>query len=465
VAASTLPTPGSNPARPLTPNAPASACGPGNARVPGSVCAASRSGAIDAPIHHWYDDLPGVTLAHRAMAVLDAVDGCQRFLPRALLDATGMELRDIVAGILPSLVIMVAVLALSTAIGAAAGAALGALAGGVGAIPGAAAGAGLGLEAGTALLEWAGLAFLVATMGRSLVVGTRMAATAVTRAWHSVDQPETMRGASVLHASHELANAVGEVFRGILQGIVAFLLVRGTTAAASRVPELVANLRKSRFGDSFAVWIERNWGALVENPRLRDRPVSRPMDRRGSAATTPSAAAKAADATPSAEAAPASFLKPKLPKNQLEPGAVPGVPDPAINAMPAVPDGFPPIQQDVVNTFDATPTPETLPEGTKLYRVIGDGNNPSGAFWSRDLPDTEADWRAGSAVKGEWNGDGGYVEYTVPEGGMPAWTGQSAAQPAGAPGYVLPGGADQVVVQLPPGASPSAPIPTPWSGP
>ncbi len=138
---------------------------------------------------------------------------------------------------------------------------------------------------------------------------------------------------------------------------------------------------------------------------------------------------------------------------------------PTINAMPSVPDGFPAIPQSVVNTFEATPTPETLTESTKLYRVIGDGNNPSGDFWTRSLPATEGDWRAGSAVKGEWNGDGGYVEYTVPKGGLPAWTGTSAPQQAALPGYVLPGAADQVVVKLPPGAVPSAPIPTPWSGP
>ncbi len=267
---------GADPARLLHPNAPAAGCGFGNSRVPGSLCGTASPHAqahVDAPAHQgaWYDAILGV-FPHRVMAVYQAITGAHRYLARALIDATGMELHDVLAGILPSLLIMVAVLALSTTIGAAAGAALGALAGGVGAIPGAAAGATVGLEAGTALLEWLGLAFLVVYIGKSLLAGTRLAATAVGRAWHSVDQSPAMREVSVVTASHELATAVALVFRGVLQGVVAFLLAKGTAAAASRVPELVAGLRKSRLGGSFASWVERNWAALVENPKLKDAP-------------------------------------------------------------------------------------------------------------------------------------------------------------------------------------------------
>jgi hypothetical protein len=238
------------------------------------------------------------------------------------------------------------------------------------------------------------------------------------------------------------------------------------------VPELAAKLRSSKLGATFAEWIERNWSELVNNPKLKAAPASPPVA--SSPPPAPRSAAPKATKTPADPppvapkpaapvAAPASFLKPRLPKTELEPGAVPGPVAPTINPMPTIPDGFPSISQSEVNTFAHTPTAEVLPEGTKLYRVVGDGSNPAGSFWARDLPATEAQWRSDSAVLGQWNGDGGYVEYTVPPGGLPAWTGEAAAQPAALPGYVLKGGGDQVVI--PPNTiTPSAPIPTPWSG-
>ena len=60
-------------------------------------------------------------------------------------------------------------------------------------------------------------------------------------------------------------------FRGVLQGVVAFLLAKGMAAAAGRVPELVASLRKSRLGGTFATWVEHNWAALVEKPKAEGR--------------------------------------------------------------------------------------------------------------------------------------------------------------------------------------------------
>jgi hypothetical protein len=276
----------------LHPNAPAAGGGFGNARLPGPLggnAAPTAHTHADAPAFHaaWYDPILGV-FPKRVMAVYDAITGAHRYLGRALIDATGMELHEVLAGILPSLLIMVAVLALTTTIGAAAGAALGALAFGVGAAPGAVAGAGVGLEAGTLLLEWLGLAFLVVYIGKSLLAGTQLAATAVGRAWHSVDEAPAMRAVSVVTASHELASAVAVVFRGVLQGVVAFLLAKGVAAAAGRVPELVGNLRKSRLGGTFASWVERNWAALVENPKLKDTSHTAALTADATRTTSPS---------------------------------------------------------------------------------------------------------------------------------------------------------------------------------
>lgn len=173
-----------------------------------------------------------------------------------------------VSGIIPGLLMFIGVLAASTALGAAAGAAIGALAFGIGAAPGAAAGAGLGFEAGIALLDFLGLAFLVGYIGKSLLEGATVAGEAVQMAWHSVDNRRTQR-MTIDRAANRLAFSVGLVFRGVLQGIIAFLLAKGSAAAASRVPELVSKLRASKLGAGFALWIEKNWKRLVEEPKLR----------------------------------------------------------------------------------------------------------------------------------------------------------------------------------------------------
>jgi hypothetical protein len=83
-------------------------------------------------------------------------------------------------------------------------------------------------------------------------------------------------------AARQLAFALGILFRSILQGVVAFLLTKGTAAAAGRVPELVAKLRASRLGAGFADWVGKNWKALLEDPRLNPKAQSAAGARSGS---------------------------------------------------------------------------------------------------------------------------------------------------------------------------------------
>ena len=98
-----------------------------------------------------------------------------------------------------------------------------------------------------------------------------------------------------------------------------------------------------------------------------------------------------------------------------------------------------------------------LPEGTKIYRVVGRDSDPGGPYWSLEPPPaTEAEWRAGSAVLDEWNPDGAYVEHTVGEGGLKVWVGETAGQQYDGNDFYLPGGEDQIFIT--PG---SIPDPTP----
>ena len=408
---------------------------------------------------HW------TTLA-RVKDVKRAVEIAKQAAPTEIRRQTGYAVSEFLDGILPALLQICVVQASATALGAAAGGIIGSALGGAGAVPGAIEGGALGFSLSATLIGWLGLGFLFLAVGQSLVSIGSLLQHAVSRAWRAVDHPDQRR-LDVQQAGQDLARAMGMLMLLILQAIAAWLLKSGL----DKLPELIAELRRSKLGRGFAEWVEKNAAKLYEDPKLRPRQAegSTTKAESGSGAQSPSqlAGRRAADAeapaTPTPQKAqPASFLKPRLPKTALEPGATPGPVSPTINAMPKVPDNFPTISQADVNTFVSTPTAEVLPEGTKLYRIVGDTSNPSGAFWTREMPATEAEWRSAAAVKGEWNGDGGYVEYTIPKGGLPAWTGKAAPQPAALPGYVLKGGGDQVVIPVG-SATPSSPMPTPWN--
>jgi len=157
---------------------------------------------------------------------------------------------------------------------------------------------------------------------------------------------------------------------------------------------------------------------------------------------------------------------------RVEPGAVPTNSDLAnqmkaasVRPAPDAPPGFPAIPVRDAQTFASMPQPVSLPPGTKLYRVIGSDDTAAGSYWSTEPPPAnESTWRAGSAVKDDWNGDGGYVESTVPAGEpLNAWGGPAGPQPASVDGYTLPGGQNQIWVPrgsiVPDGAA----KPTPWN--
>ena len=79
-------------------------------------------------------------------------------------------------------------------------------------------------------------------------------------------------------------------------------------------------------------------------------------------------------------------------------------------------------------TFASSVTPKNLSEGTKIYRVIGDSQNPKGAFWTYELPKTKADLYGETAIRPEWNNGKWYVEYTVGKDGLKVWHGPTASQ-------------------------------------
>ena len=108
--------------------------------------------------------------------------------------------------------------------------------------------------------------------------------------------------------------------------------------------------------------------------------------------------------------------------------------------------GWPTIPSKEAATFKNPPEAVDLPEGTKLYRVIDSESNANGSYWITTDPRTmsEAQWRSGAAVTGEFNGDGAFVEYEVPKGGMKVWSGEAAPQMSSAGENMLAGGGTQI---------------------
>ena len=292
-----------------------------------------------------------IDLIERVEAVRDALRVAEDHAVEEIVRATGMELRAIADGFVPGLLLCLAIVAGPTALGAAGGAALGSLALGIGAVPGAVFGAEVGLEAGIVLLEVFGIGALVAHIGASIVEAFELARRGVTLAWDSVDKHTAgLRSHEVELGGRTLAQAAGVLMRGILQGIVAFLLAKGTSAAAARVPELVAKLRASRLGEGFATWVERNWQTLLKEERLKpeapapkggaagaksaaEEAAARHAESKAKQSELDSSATRASESQPaSARTAPSKGTADAASSNQpAAPGASKGTTPPATN--------------------------------------------------------------------------------------------------------------------------------------
>ncbi len=75
------------------------------------------------------------------------------------------------------------------------------------------------------------------------------------------------------------------------------------------------------------------------------------------------------------------------------------------------------------DTFHSIRKTDMAP-GSKAVRIIPHDAKPrteTGEFWTRDLPEDGHKFRAGTAVKENWNKNGSYVELTVPPRGHPVW--------------------------------------------
>jgi hypothetical protein len=216
----------------------------------------------------------------------------EKYVGPMILEETGEGLEEILKGLIPGLLVTLLVVVGTTALGTGIGFAIGFLFGGVGAGPGALLGAKAGLALGLWVLKWMGLAFLVIYIAENFGEVLELIKSGITHAWNASDggTPEKERE-GVHRGARDMARAVAVVVRLVLEGIVLFLLAKGTAAVASRLAELVGSLRNSKFGKGFADWVEKNHRKLFENPKLNRKRGSTAQENRPSPSASPGAVA------------------------------------------------------------------------------------------------------------------------------------------------------------------------------
>lgn len=256
------------------PDAPAGGGGClGRGRIPGIT-----SYSMDAPLPHpdspagrriTPETLQRIDREDRARCVYSALERAQVHVYTAIKEETGYALKEVLQGVLPGIIMAVGIIGASTVFGGMVGAAIGALAGGIGAVPGVAAGAAFGFKAGLMILNFIGIGFLAVHIADKIHQVTQVLILGIKQAWDAPDShSSTMERLSIEHASRQIARSFAILIRLILEGIVLYLLSKG---GAKGVKGLVNELKQSKLGEGFALWVEANWEGLMKNPKLQPK--------------------------------------------------------------------------------------------------------------------------------------------------------------------------------------------------
>jgi hypothetical protein len=200
-------------------------------------------------------------------ALQEAAERAIRYVPAAIEAETGQAIQEFIGAILDALIMSAVIVGASSALGATLGGVVGFFFGGAGALPGAAFGAEAGFDLGMYLLEALGLAVLVEHVAGKLGDIASLVGPNLKLAWEAAGKPSLQRAILIDSAAHGLARAIAVLFRLILEGIVLFLLAKGT----AKLGELTGKLKASKLGQGFGEWVERNWQKLVDDPRFNPR--------------------------------------------------------------------------------------------------------------------------------------------------------------------------------------------------
>ena len=99
-------------------------------------------------------------------------------------------------------------------------------------------------------------------------------------------------------------------------------------------------------------------------------------------------------------------------------------------------EGWPHLRSGEIEAFSGPITPLLLRGPMKIYRVIqvepmktSGVSRQAGEWWSATLPPSGSAWRDKCAVLDKWNGNGYYIEYTLPAGKeLKVWEGLASEQ-------------------------------------
>jgi len=121
---------------------------------------------------------------------------------------------------------------------------------------------------------------------------------------------------------------------------------------------------------------------------------------------------------------------------------------PRLVKAPPAKSGWPSIKD--YHTFH-TMNAVTIPPGTKIFRIVDPKSKDNSICWMTEAEfrklKSKDNWRRRFAVWENWNSNGEFVTYTVPQGpGLNVWEGVTASQKINKTNYVLEGGATQLVI-------------------
>jgi hypothetical protein len=205
----------------------------------------------------------------RAECVNEALRRARHLVPLYIAEEIGQAAHEVITAVVPALLFGLGIIGVTTGFGVAAGAALGSLGGGIGVVPGAVFGANVGFESGMAFLDALGLGFLFVYISDKLPQVVGLFRDGVKRAWEAPDSLYGLEEMAINAAARDMARAVAVLFSLILQAIVAFMIAKSGQSGAERLPELIGKLRSSKMGEGFALWVERNYQSLIQDPNLR----------------------------------------------------------------------------------------------------------------------------------------------------------------------------------------------------
>jgi len=103
------------------------------------------------------------------------------------------------------------------------------------------------------------------------------------------------------------------------------------------------------------------------------------------------------------------------------------------------------LPEEAEQTFDGSVTPFKMEKDKTYYRIVGKESVPLGDFWIEKIPSSEEEWRRDYAVKRDWNGNHGVVEFT-PTDDIYGWRGPTGSQRASSGDGYMPGGSEQIWV-------------------